>query len=170
MACPAINSGYSKSCRDAQGGIKKFYVTEKANISSYTVVSGVVTAITMAGGRKFWLYEQELNTASTVEAPTTNRQNGSFFVDQTLNAVFNKRSAASSYQFKTLAVNDLVFISQEQTGTNFVFGLVNGMSMDPSTSPSGTAAGDRNGYEFVFKGNEPDFAPTISDVLLSGII
>lgn len=168
--CQDILSGYTKSCRDAQGGVRKFWITEKANISAYTEASGVLTGITMASGKVFWEYEQELNSASYNEDPQTNRQNGALFYAITFNAVLLKRSAALSYQIRALAVQDVVIITLEQTGTMFISGLANGLALDPSTSPTGTASADRNGYELVFKGEEPMSAPTITQAQLDDII
>jgi len=111
--CPSILSGYSKSCRDAQGGVKKFWITELANIESYTEASGVLTAITLTGGTKFWLYEQELNTASATEAPQSNRQTGTTFWEQTVNMTLHKRAAATSYAIRALAHQDVVILFTE---------------------------------------------------------
>ena len=170
MSCLPVAQGYTKSCRDAQAGVKKFYITEHANISSYTQASGVLTAITMVAGKKFWLYEQGVNTANGVEVPTPNRINGTYFVDQTFNAVLLKRSASISYSLIALAQQDLAIIVVEQTGEMFLYGAENGMAMEPSNSPTGTNAGDRNGYELVFKGQEPNMAPTVSSAILATII
>src|SRR6185503_2239594 len=100
--CPAIAQGYTKQCRDAQGGVYKFYITEHANINqdTYVEASGVVTTLALASGKKFWLYEQELNTANYTETPTPSRTAGSIAVDQVFNATLLKRSAAISYSIR----------------------------------------------------------------------
>lgn len=168
--CPAIAQAYTKQCRDAQGGVKKFYVTEHANISSYTEASGVLTAITMAAGKKFWLYEQEMESAFGTENPTPSNVNGTTFYEQSFNAVLLKRSASLSYSLRALSNQDLCFIEVEQTGTMFILGIKNGMALQPSTSPTGTTMGDRNGYELVWMGKEPHMAYTVSDAILATII
>lgn len=164
--CPAILQGYSKGCRDAQGGVKKFWITEHANIESYTEASGVLTAITLTAGKKFWLYEQELQTANFTEQLASNRQTGTTFVDQTFNAVLHKRSASVSYALRALAHQDVCIIFQDQTGTNFVAGIKNGLSLDPSDAPTGTNMADLNGYNLVFKGMEPYLSFTVSDAII----
>lgn len=168
--CPAIEQGYTKGCRDAQGGVKKFYITERANITSYTEASGVILTLVMATGKKFWLYEQELATANAQEVTTSNRQNGTTFVEQTFACSFNKRSASLSYSIRALAHQDVAIIVVEQTGTNYLFGALNGMALETATSNTGTAAGDRNGYDLVFKGQEKIKAGTVSDVILAAAI
>lgn len=167
--CPYILQGYSKGCRDAQGGVQKFYITEHQNIASYTEASGVLTAITMNVGKRFYLYEQELNTANYTETITHNRQAGTTFSDQTFNATLLKRSASVSYALRAIAHQDVAIIAVDQTGTAFILGIRNGMALDASPSTSGTAAGDANKYDLVFKGQEPILAPTISDALITQV-
>lgn len=167
--CPAIEQGYTRGCRDAQGGVKKFYITEHANISSYTEASGVITAMTMVSGKKFWLYEQELNTANATEVTTSSRVNGTTFVEQTFNCALNKRSASVSYSIRALAHQDVAIIVVEQTGTMYLFGALNGLALETATSNTGTAAADRNGYDLVFKGQEKIKAGTVSSAILTTV-
>jgi hypothetical protein len=167
--CPAITQGYSKSCRDSQGGVAKVWIVAHADIDSYTEASGVMTALTLDAGKVLYLYEQELNTASAVETVTASRTNGTTFWDQTVTLVLHKRSASVSYQIRALAHQDVVIIVQEQTGTNFVFGIKNGLALDPSESTSGVNMGDTNGYTLVFKGMEPYGAFTIAQNIVDGL-
>lgn len=168
--CLAILQAYERPCLDAQGGVRKFYITEHQNIASYTEVSGVITALTMESGKVFWLYEQELNVANGEEVITVNRQNGTNFVAQTFNARMNKRGASLSYGLRAHSQNRVAIIEVEQTGTMFLYGLVNGLTLDPSSSPTGTNSGDHNGYNLVWKGEEANLAPTVSQAILDGII
>ena len=56
MSC-ALTSGFTLPCRDGVGGVKTIYITELANFASATIASGVVTALTLDTGKKFWTYE-----------------------------------------------------------------------------------------------------------------
>lgn len=168
MSC-ALTQGFTKGCRDAQGGVRRIFITEKSNLGTLTSASGVVTAMTLASGKKFWTYEQEMNTASANSAPTPARANGTIYYDQTVNMIINKHTASINYELRALAQVDLLIIVEEQNGlasdngTYFLYGETNGMALDPSNAPTGTNMGDRNGYEFVFKGQEqfmPNQVPT----------
>lgn len=167
--CPWILQGYANGCKDVQGGVQKFYITEHANIASYTEASGALTALTMNVGKKFWLYEQQINTANAQETPTTNRQNGTTFVEQTFNCRLIKRSASVSYALRAIAHQNVAIIVVEQTGTMFLLGARNGLSLEPSTSNTGTAMGDVNGYDLVFKGQEAVLAPTVDSTILTAV-
>lgn len=168
MSC-AIDSGYSVDCRDNQGGVKKYYITNLSNISAVTSASGVISGITMVGSSKFYTYEQELNVASAIEAPTPSRQNGTFFVDQTVNIMVNKRTGSMSYQLTALAQANVAVIVEEANGRRFLFGQTRGLALDPSTSPTGVASGDRSGYELILKGQEPNFAGEINSSAWSAL-
>jgi hypothetical protein len=172
MSCLAIAGGYTKPCGDSQGGVGKFYITEWANINqdTYAEASGVITTLALTAGKKFWLYEQELQTANYTEVQTSNRTAGTTFVDQTFNCTLLKRSAATSYAIRALATQDVAIISVDQTGTMFLLGRAKGMRLEPSTSTSGTNMGDASKYDLVFKGMEPTLAPTVSTAILATVI
>lgn len=169
-ACPSIVQGYSKSCRDTQGGVKQIYITELSNKATLTTASGVITAFTLSSGKKFWLYEQELNTANGQEVFTGNLQAGTRFVDQTVTVTLLKRQASISYQIKTLAAVNVMVIVYEQTGTYMLYGATNGMWLDPSTSTTGTNMGDSSNYVLVFKGMEPEGAFEVPSDILAVLI
>lgn len=168
--CPAILQEHNLGCPDAQGGVTKYYITEHQNIASYTEASGVLSAFTLNDGKKFWLIEQELETAYCTEAPNPNRQNGTISYDQTVFMRFFKRSASLSYYMKALAQNKVCIIAVENTGTMFVHGLVKGLRLAPSTSPTGTTMNDHNGYDLTFNGKESFPAPTVSSAILDTLV
>ncbi len=159
MAC-AIYQGYSNDCRDNQGGIKKVYIANLDNVT-VTSASGSISAITMAGSSKFYTYEQEMNVANAVEVITGNRQNGTLFVDQTVNIMLHKKQASLAYQIMAIAQTNVVIVIEQANGKFFMYGQSNGLALDPSNAPTGTAMGDRNGYELVFKGQETILANEI---------
>lgn len=179
MSC-ALVQGYSKSCRDAQGGVIKFYITELSNLATLTSASGVVTAMTLSTGKKFWTYEQEINTAEYTETITVNRQAGTNYVEQEFKATLLKRAAAISYELRALSAVNVMIVAEEQNAvsgvpTRFLLGatsttMANGLALEASPSKSGKAMGDMNGYELTFKGQEPFLAPTVSAAILATLI
>lgn len=65
MAC-AITSGYSIDCRENIGGVSAVYIAEFGNISSIAEVSGLVTGITKAAGKRFYKFEVPRATAKYI--------------------------------------------------------------------------------------------------------
>lgn len=168
--CPAILQDYAIPCGDVQGGVRKFYITEHANIASYTEASGVVTAMTLNDGKKFWVYDQAFEVAFTTENINPNGQTGTITWDQTVFMKLNKRSASISYSIRALAHQRVCIISVENTGTMYVHGLANGLKLAASPSNTGTSMNDHNGYDLTFNGKEAIGAPTVSSAILDTLI
>ena len=166
MSC-AIVSGYTKDCRDSMGGLKTIYITELANKSSITSASGNITAFTLTSGKKFWTFEIDKFTSNFNQVPKPNAPNGSFYVEQTLNFKLPKFSATTAYQIKNLAVQDLMIIALTMNGDYILLGETNGMQMQDSSQPSGTAMADFSGFDLTFKADEPDMAKTVASNLIA---
>jgi hypothetical protein len=93
MAC-ALTQGYNNECREGVGGLKEVYITELANVSVITEVSGVVTAITKATGKRFWKYSLIRETSNATETITGSEQNGTLFIAQQVQIMLNKKQAS----------------------------------------------------------------------------
>lgn len=171
MACNIL-SGYTNTCRDSIGGIKTIYITELSNKASATVItstSGNITNVAsfLSTGKKFWTFELTQATANYVQTPKPNSPNGSFYVEQTLGFKIPKFSATFSYQLKNLAQNDLMAIAYTMNGDYVLLGEKNGLKMQDSTQPSGTAMADFSGYDLVFKAEENDMALLVPSGIIS---
>ena len=165
MAC-ALTTGYTLDCRDSIGGIKEVYIMELANVSGITVTSGTVTSLTKATGKRFFKYEQEINTADLSEDGKFSRENGTQYFEQKLSLVFNKYTAAVQQELKLLAQARVVAMVVYQDGTSRYLGYQNGIMVSEGQQTSGKAMGDRNGKTLTFMGEEPNESYFIS----SGII
>jgi len=166
MAC-ALTTGFTLDCREGIGGLKEVYIIEKANVTTVTESSGMVTAITKATGKRFWKYQLVRETANAVETITGNEQNGTIYYDQTVNIVLNKRQASVRNEIMLLAKNFLMIVGVENqessSGVNraFLYGRTQGLQLLSGTAETGTAWGDRNGYTLPFNGKEAEMAPEV---------
>lgn len=169
MAC-ALTTGFTLDCRDAVGGLKTVYFIEIGNVDTYTESSGTITAITKVSGKVFRKYELVNDTASFTETVTGSRANGTIFYAQTLQVVLNKLRVAVRNEVKLLAQNRLVAVVETMEGSAFLLGKANGLTLDGGTSASGTAFGDRNGYQLDFSGNEVEPMYAVSTGILTGLV
>lgn len=168
MAC-ALTQSISLACRDSVGGIKTLYVAELENLSTFTAASGVVTAMTMATGKKFWTYQTEKETSMITENITTSDVNGTLFWEQDLEMTINKMGASTSQEIKLLAQNRLMIIALDRNGIYWLMGKNNGMEMQPSTSTSGKAFGDANQYTLKFKSKEETPMYSVTSSLIAAL-
>lgn len=167
----ALTQGYVLDCSTGIGGIKEVYITELANITLMTEVSGVITAITKATGKRFWKYSLVRETSNTTETITGNEQNGTLFYAQQVQIILNKRQASVRNEVMLLAQNNLLMIVVDNLASPkaWMFGKTQGLRLKTGTAESGTAWGDRNGYTLPFAGNEPELAPEVLFSLIASL-
>lgn len=76
MACNVTLTGIAYSCEPNLSGIKAVYIADYNDVSTYTVSSNNITAITMASGKKFYEYVFNKNTAGLTSTMTKDETNG----------------------------------------------------------------------------------------------
>jgi hypothetical protein len=155
MAC-AITSGYTIDCRENIGGLKAVYLIEFGNVSGVTEVSGLVTGLTKVVGKRFYKFEVPRAVANTSSAGTGSEENGSFFYTHQVVFPLNKRDSTTANIVRTLAKNKLMAVTLDMDGVYRMYGKGNGLYIATTESGSGTAAGDRNGYNITMSGIEVD--------------
>lgn len=167
MAC-ALTQSLSLDCRDSNGGVKKIYVANWTSAWAFTVTTGTVTAST-SGAPTFYGYEQEIETANFTEAIQANRVNNSLFYEQDVTAVLYKGAATKRNELYLLAQSRLFVIVRDENDKYWLVGRQRGAMLEPSTFNTGTARGDRNGYELKFKAKEALPAEEVSATVVTAL-
>lgn len=172
MSC-YISQGVTLGCSDGIGGIKTIWVlgatgATEPSVSSVSVSgsTGPITGITGAG--TWFQFELKRNTSSLSQNVTKNFENGTIFFEQVLTAVLYKYDQEKRNQLKLLSQNDAIqIIAVDQNDVQYYLGQVNGMYLSGGSAATGVALGDRNGFELIFTGQEPQPANVIDGVLSS---
>lgn len=167
MAC-ALTQGYAQVCRDNSGGIKRFYIAEWSTAWAYTVSGGTIVTST-SGAPTFFKYEQELETGTFDENIQASRTNGTLFFDQDVTMVLFKMQASLRNEVYLLAQNRLFIIARDENDKYWLVGRQRGAMLEPSKAGTGTARGDRNGYELKFKGMESVPAEELSAAVVAAL-
>jgi len=162
MACSNLTAGLVLDCIEGVGGIEVVYIAN-GPASSFTDNNGVVTAINVDGDpltpSDFYKFEIPRQTASFTETTNVSVENGTLFYNQDLTIIFNKMEATKRNQLLLMAkATHMIIVFRDNSGKYWSVGLKNGGFMTAGTSVSGTAFGDRNGYEITLSGIE--VAPT----------
>lgn len=160
MPC-ALTSNYLIDCKDSLGGVKQVWFANFSDITGVTEASGVVTAISKATGKKFYSYQLIRNTASLTETPTGSLENGTMFFQQQLTIILNKMQASTRNELNILSRATLMAVVQDNNGKYWLLGRTNGIDMNGGQHTTGTANGDRNGYELTFIGEEGNMMPEV---------
>jgi hypothetical protein len=158
MACSNLTGGFTLDCNDANGGIEKIFIAN-GPVESITETAGLVSAITVGGSAlapaDFFEFEVPRQTSSLTETATISQENGTVFYDQAITMVFNKMEAAKRNQLLLMAeATSMVVVAKDNNGKYFSIGLERGAYTSAATATSGTAYGDRNGYEITISGLE----------------
>lgn len=153
MAC-ALTSGYSLDCKDSSGGITEVYFMELGNLATIAEASGVVTGLTKVTGKRFYKYQLPKEAGMLTETINGNTQNGTIFYASELKVVVNKLSTAVRNEIKLLAQNTLLAVIKDNNGKYWMIGKEKGIDLNGGTLGTGTAFGDRSGFDLTFTGSE----------------
>lgn len=157
-------------CRDSAGGIKSVYLIAFDNVSGVTESNGTVSAIAKANNGRFYKYNLQRGTSSWNEAYTDSAENGTSFHVQTLTVILNKMQAAVSNEIRVLSKNRLMAVVEDRNGKFWLLGEENGLERSGGQAGSGTAMGDRNGYELTFTSDNIEYAPEVNSSIIAGLV
>jgi hypothetical protein len=166
MACTLIQ-GNSIPCRESVGGIAEIYIASLGDKSSITTTSGVITAFTMASGKKFWTYAMERENASFTSTTTVSFENGTKFDAQSGSFMIKQLNSSNRNEIDTLCKSRLMIIAKDNNGVYWLYGEVNGLNVTTSAATTGKAFGDMNGFTITFEGNETAPPKEVTAALLA---
>lgn len=168
MACSNLSSGLTLGCDNNIGGIKGIYITEKSNVTGYTLSSpgDEISAFSMSGS--FYEFEFNKNTSSYTEELASDQAAGRDLYTQTVTLVLNRREKTKRDKLILLAQREnLVILVKDQNDVIWYFGETNGMNLTTSAGGSGVAKTDANQYVLTFVGEEPSPANTVTAACLA---
>ena len=156
MSCN-ITSGITLDCRDNQGGIEYIYIANGTGNATGLTATGGTVSFWPGTPAQWYKFETPKQSSSFTETITTSEENGTVFYDQQVSVIFTKMEREKRNQIELLARNrKLAVVVKDANGTFWSVGLTRGAHLLSGTSLTGAAYGDRNGYELVFQGLEPD--------------
>ena len=156
MACSQTLAGIARDCATNMGGIKTVYIANAADVSSVTVTSGVVTAITMETSKKFYVYAFSLGTSSMTSNWQVSAENGTRYVETDLQMVFNRMDSTKRLEIVALAQAELVVVVEDNNGNMWYLGYYEPVMLNGGDGQTGTARGDRNGYTVTLRDTAPE--------------
>jgi YD repeat-containing protein len=168
MSC-YITSGEAFGCSDGIGGVKKIWVVGGGGaVTGYTYNAlGAITGATSTTGTTLYGFELKRNTSSLAQNVQKNFENGTIFFEQVLTAILFRYDQEKRNKLKVLSQNDQIqIIAQDQNNAFYLLGQVHGMYLSGGAATTGTAYGDRNGFEMIFTGQENTPANTLISTTL----
>jgi len=154
MSC-SLTTGYALGCRDSIGGIKQIYIQAFNTTGSVnTNGSGTVTGFSGYSASGFFEYDLTKATSSMTETMNASVENGTLFYTPEVTFTINKLQVAVRNALRLLAQNRLIVIVQDNNSRYWLLGADNGLEATAGTAVTGTAFGDRSGYEMTLSGME----------------
>lgn len=168
MPC-ALTTGYKLGCRDNVGGITEVRLIAFNSVTGTITVdaSGVVTGTFPASG--FYKYEVPKGAGQFTETVNASTENGTIFYQQELVFPINRMTQTVRNELRLLGLNRLMAIVTDRNGKYWLLGRSNGLDVTAGTAQTGTAMGDRNGYEMTFTGMEELPCSEVSSSIISAL-
>ena len=162
MACE-LTTGFLLDCKDGVGGIKTMILTEHSLVDSFTLdANEIVTTIVGPTQNDLFTYQLPTQTASFEETINFNRDNGTVFYTQTVNAMLHKLSSAKRLELQTVAKARVIVFVQDANDNWWAVGYENGADLSTATASTGIALGDMNGFTLAFTHESPKRAYKLS--------
>jgi hypothetical protein len=160
-----LTNGRGLSCKDAIGGIQAVYfinndtATFETDSPDYTEITKMDDGdTTTPAAVDVFKYAVEGTGNSFTWKTVSSRDNGTTYVEQTLNLSLLKLDKESNKQIKMLAYGRPQVIVHDYQGNAWLMGFLKGADLQDATAETGDAMGDKNGYTLVLMANEK-FAP-----------
>jgi len=171
MACGALTYGFDYECSEGIGGIKpgSILVTQWDNVSSYTVTSGEVTALTQAGATNFYRYQVRKFIAGDTTEGVNDPKMGTVTFTSTLTFTLFNLSASKNTQLELLMSKPLAVIYQDNNDVYHVLGITNGAEVTSVQRVTGVDKQDMNGYTLTITAEEGVLPYTVSSATVGGL-
>ena len=174
MPC-VLTSGYTfLGCKGGAGGIKKVYLTEYENNSgtgyTFTATAGLVTAYTLATGKKYRVYSLDKEMSNMTSPGVYTPASGTISYEPQIDFTIKKLTTAVIQEIHLVAQNVLTMMVEDINGDYWLFGKDQGLDLMTWTLESGTAITDFNGQKLSFKGKEIAPIYKVTGTLIANLI
>lgn len=167
MACN-LSAGFARDCSDSVGGIEELYLLSRSDITAYTEANSAITAIT-DGGNTWRKYELKKEVGSVVATMSIDPANGTRFSEGVVAFSINRFKAASVNELKLALLGRLAIIVKDNNGLYWGLGFQSYAEGQSLVVNSGTAYGDRNGYDVELMSKEPEPPFTVDGSVVAGL-
>lgn len=161
MSCSTALAGLLRDCAQSVGGVKSVWLVPAADVTSVTVTSGEVTAITMASSKVFYKYAVNAESSSMTSTATINRPQGTKYVQTDLSLVFARMNATSRVEVSAILQDDMYALVLDNNGVYYLLGTENFAYCSAATGQTGQAMSDANQYGVTISDFGSDVPPTV---------
>ena len=151
MSC-ALTKGFTLGCKEFAGGVKELkFKAFPINIADYTIGANNVVTIAATSQTGWYKYELREEVASLTDTATANPQNATLFYTTEIKFFLENLNSDNSEELHLLAKNNLLVAVQTNAGKCFLVGLPRGADVTAIAAQTGTAFGDKYGYDVTIQ-------------------
>ena len=170
MSCTQTLSGLAKDCSANMGGIVEALIAPYDDVTAVTITSDVISAITMASGKKFKVYHFAKNTGNLTSTYTIDPASGVKYVSSDLLLQFNRMQTTARVEITALALADLVVIVKDANGKYWYLGKDEPVNASAGDGQTGTARGDANRYTITLHDESKEMPYEVSDSIIESLL
>ena len=165
MACE-LTTGFTRDCSDSTGGIEEIYLINRDDFT-YTLDGSNSSLIATISTSTWYRYYLKKEVGSIVATTSIDPANGTRFSEGLVAFSINKFDATKTNELKVMILAQLGCIVKDNNGKYWALGFQNFAEGQSLVANTGTAYGDRNGYdiEIMAKEQEPPFEVPESVIL-----
>lgn len=152
------------------GGIVEALIALYDDVTAVTITSDVISAITMASGKKFKVYHFAKNTGNLTSTYTIDPASGVKYVSSDLLLQFNRMQTTARVEITALALADLVVIVKDANGKYWYLGKDEPVNASASDGQTGTARGDANRYTITLHDESKEMPYEVSDSIIESLL
>lgn len=167
MACNNIRE-IVKDCFSNTGGITELYLIDQDEIASLSIVDNVVVDLTTLG-EAFIKFDIARNTGNYTEVDTVDVINGSTYVIQTINLIFQRRDALKSKAINIIGEGQR-YLSGFVKDANNTYWYFQYLQLINAGEGSGMSKTDGSKYSVVLEAQNDNYASVISEELVEELI
>ena len=170
MSCTQTLSGLAKDCAANMGGISEVLIALADDVTAITISESIISAITMASGKKFKRYHFGKNTGGLTSTYTIDPASGVKYVSSDLLLQFNRMQTTARVEISALALADLVVIVKDSNGKYWYLGKDEPVNASAGDGQTGSAKSDANRYTITLHDESLEMPYEVSSSIIEGIL
>lgn len=171
LPCPLTSDYTWDGCATKSGGITKFYIVEReALLAAPTVVAGVVTAMSLAVGEQFRIYDIQKEISTVTDDWSTPKETGLTTYSPKLSFTVNSLATVLRQEIKLIGQHRTLIMFEDTNGITRLMGAKLGMLLLSGTANFGTLMADAQKQVLSFEGTEPDHMYEVTPGIIPALL
>lgn len=168
MSC-LLTTAIAWDCKTEGAGVKAIYLVEYNSADTVTKASGEITAHSLSGGRVYFKWELEKETATFTPKIMASQQNGTVAYEADIVVKLHGITTAKRNELKLLAKTRSRVIVRDNEDVYWLCGGDTGCDLVSADSEFGTAYGDFKGTTVTLKHRETDLPAKIQSSVVTSL-